>query len=78
MKKLFENRIFMLSLISILISVFLFLSFFVFIIAKSDIIDINRNRMDFILLIKDLVFFIFWLCFIPLIIFCVKKFKQNL
>jgi hypothetical protein len=48
MKKLFENRIFMLLLTSILISVFLFLSFFVFIIAKSDIIDINRNRMDFI------------------------------
>lgn len=78
MKKLLENRIFMLLLTSTLISVFLFLSFFVFIIAKSDIIDINRNRMDFILLIKDSVFFIFWLCFIPLIILCVKKFKQNL
>jgi len=78
MKKLLENRIFMLLLIFILISIFLFLSFFVFIIAKSDLIDINGNRMGFVLLIKDSVFFIFWLCFIPLIILCVKKFKQNL
>lgn len=75
MKKLLENRSFMFLLTFLSISIFLFLSFFVFIIAKSDIIDINGNRMDFILLIKDSVFFIFWLCFIPFIFFCVKKLK---
>lgn len=78
MKKLFENRSFMFLLTFLLISIFLFLSFFVFIIAKSDIIDISRNRVDLMLLIKDSVFFIFWLCFIPFIFFCVKKLKQNL
>jgi len=75
MKKLLENRSFMFLLTFLSISIFLFLSFFVFIIAKSDIIDINGNRMNFILLIKDSVFFIFWLCFIPFIFFCVKKLK---
>ena len=78
MKKLFENRIFMLSLTVILISAFLFLSFFAYIIIIGDINYLSRFRMTFSLLVKDFIFFIFWLCFIPLIILCIKKFKRNL
>ena len=77
MKNLLKNRNFMFLLTLAFVGIFLFLSFFVFIIVKSDIVDINRNRMDFLLLIKDSVLFIFWLCFVPIIIFCIKKLKQN-
>ena len=78
MKKIFENRIFILSLIAILISVFLFLAFFVYIIALSDIVDISRNKIDFILLFKDFVFFILWLSLIPYVILklCKKLTKR--
>lgn len=78
MKKIFENRIFIISLIAILVSVFVFLAFFVYIIALSDVIDISRNKIDFILLLKDFIFFILWLCLIPFIILklCKKLIKR--
>lgn len=73
MKKLFKNRYLMLMLASASGFIFLFLSFFVWIIVKSDIIDIGRNRINLMLLGKDLAVFVIWLCFIPFIFFCVKK-----
>lgn len=56
--------------------VFLFLSFFVYIIVKSDILDIKAERLDNSLFFKDLAFIILWLLLIPLIIFLFRRIKK--
>ena len=66
----------MLMLASVSGFIFLFLSFFVWIIVKSDIIDIGMKRIDLMLLGKDLAVLVIWLCFIPFIIFCTKQYRQ--
>lgn len=58
------------------IFLFLFLSFFIFIIVKSDIIDIRNQTIDYFSLLKDLVFIILWLLLIPLILRRFKKAKK--
>lgn len=58
------------------IFLFLFLSFFIFIIVKSDIIDIINQKIDYFLLLKDLVFTVLWLLLVPIILRLFKKTKK--
>lgn len=78
MEKIFTNRLVLLAFSTVLAFIFIFLSFFVWIIVRSDIADISANKMDLILLVKDLVFCLMWLCLIPLIIYCFKKSRKKI
>ncbi len=77
MNKLIKNNFSIVIVTTLLTGLFIVLSFFIFIILKSDIIDIKLNRIDTIILLKDLVVFIFWLCLIPAILFCIKQYKKD-
>ncbi|MDA3802317.1 MAG: hypothetical protein PF488_00230 [Patescibacteria group bacterium] len=68
------NKIILSVITGLTIFLFLFLSFFVFIIIRSNIIDIGNQRIDYFLLFKDLIFVILWLLLIPLIL---KLFKKS-
>ncbi|MCF7820043.1 MAG: hypothetical protein K9M44_01035 [Candidatus Pacebacteria bacterium] len=57
---------------------FLVLSFFVFIIIKSDVIDIKSGELDYWLLFKDLLFIGLWLLLGGSIIWLFKKGNKNL
>ena len=59
------------------ISLFLFLSFFIFIIVKSDIINIRNQTINYFSLLKDLVFIVLWLLLISLILRRFKKVKKQ-
>ena len=78
MEKIFTNRLVLLAFSTVLAFIFIFLSFFVWIIVRSDIADISANKMDLILLVKDLVFCLMWLCLIPLVIYCFKKSRKKI
>lgn len=60
-------------IIGLTIFLFLFLSFFIFIIVKSDIIDIINQKIDYFSLLKDLVFVVLWLLLVPIILRLIKK-----
>jgi len=62
---------------SILSFVFILLSFLVFIVVKSDFLDIKAGRIDYLLFFKDLVFIAVWLFLIPIVIFLFKGEKHK-
>lgn len=70
------NKIAFLVLTGLTIFVFLFLSFFVFLVIRSNVIDIGNQRIDYFLFFKDLIFVILWLLLIPLILKLFKKLKN--
>lgn len=66
------------SMVAGLVSfIFIFLSFFAYIIVKSDILDMKSGRLDNLLLFKDFIFIVLWLLLIPLIIFLFKRIKKE-
>lgn len=66
-----------LMLFGLLLFIFIFLSFFVYIIIKSDFLDIKSGRLDYFLFFKDFIFVIFWLSLIPLANILFRKIKKS-
>ena len=64
-------------IIGLTIFLFLFLSFFVFIIVKSNIIDIKNQQINYFILLKDLIFIALWLLLMPIAIRLFKKAKKK-
>lgn len=61
------------TLITLTVALFLFISFFVSIIIKSDVIDIVKSKLSHLQLAIDVLFIALWLLLIPLGLYLFKK-----
>lgn len=77
MKKIFKKQYLILASLCFLVYIFLFISFFVWIIVRSDIIDLQLGRVNMLSLANDLLVFLIWLCFVLFLIFSIKKYHQK-